>query len=110
VINKLVISGTIAQDPKAEKVGDNKTLLCSFPIAFESFGSKPEHTKVHWLYTKVWGKRAEFFSTLPEGTEVVAEGQLQEERWKDKQGDWQSRFVLNPGAIQVFNYNNGKED
>lgn len=103
-INQLVISGTIARTPEAKEVGEKGTLLVTFPIAFESTGKDKEHTRVHWLPCKVWGKRAEFFRDLPEGTELVAEGQLQEERWKDKQGNWQGRFVINPGTIQVFGY------
>lgn len=100
-INHLVVSGTIAKAPQVKEVGEKQTLLVTFPIAFESTGKTKEQNKVHWLTCKVWGKRAEFFKDLPEGTELVAEGELQEERWKDKSGNWHGRFVLNPGAIQV---------
>jgi single-stranded DNA-binding protein len=102
MINRLIISGTIAKPPRTQEVGEKNTLLCTFPIAFESRGRSEEQTRTHWITAKVWGKRAEFFADLPEGTEVVAEGQLQEERWKDKNDEWQGRFVLNPNSIQVF--------
>ena len=75
-------------------------MLVSFPITFESTGKSPEHTKSHRIMCKVWGKRGEFFQTLSEGDEIVGKDGS-EERWKSKDDEWQSMWVISPNDVQV---------
>jgi len=99
-MNKLILSGEVVKDPEAKEVGEKKTLLLSFPFAFKS--GTGEYEKTHRIICKIWGKRGEYLrDDLSEGDFLVLEGQLQEERWKNKEGEWQSMWVITPEQIQT---------
>lgn len=108
MINNLVLSGTLASEPKVTHVGDNNTQLVTVPVAFESKGyskTKGEFILNHRLTIKFWGKRGDAFKNLPEGTELLIQGQLKEERWKDKEGEWKGMFVCVPDHVHLLGKN-----
>lgn len=53
-----------------------------------------EFTETLFLTCKGWGKLSEQCRTLSEGDIVSAEGRLKWEKWKNKNGEPQSMYVL----------------
>ncbi len=101
-INRIIISGRIVRDPTKNEVKTQNgvTTVLNFSIANQTFRSN----EGSFFDCVFWGKRAEFFSNkLLKGLPVLIEGELRQDRWKDKNtSENRSRVVINVFNIFIF--------
>ncbi|HPC38640.1 MAG TPA: single-stranded DNA-binding protein [Exilispira sp.] len=102
-INKLIISGRLIKDPQRTEVmtQNGPITLLRFTIANQIY----RNNESNFFDCNFWGKRADYFSNkLNKGTHVVIEGELKQDRWKDKNtSENKSRIVINVVSIFIFN-------
>jgi len=88
-MNKVIICGRLGKDPELRRTSSG-TAVVSLSVATSEVwnsksGEKQEHTE--WHNVTVWGKRAETCEKyLSKGREVLIEGKLRTEKWRDKEG------------------------
>ena len=88
-MNKVILCGRLGQDPELTYI-TNGTGICKFPLATSSVwldqgGQKQERTEWHRIV--VWGKQGENCAKyLNKGREVLLEGEIQYQKYTDKQG------------------------
>jgi single-strand DNA-binding protein len=99
-INKIIISGRLTKDPiRTEVMTQNgPTIILKFSIANQTYRSN----EGSFFDCNFWGKRAQYFSDkLSKGTAVLIEGELKQDRWKDKNtSENRSKIVIN--VLNIF--------
>ncbi|MCR4421829.1 MAG: single-stranded DNA-binding protein [Exilispira sp.] len=103
-INKIIISGRLTRDPiRTEVVTQNgPTIILKFSIANQTYKSN----EGSFFDCNFWGKRAEYFSNkLSKGALVLIEGELKQDRWKDKNtSENRSKIVINVLNLFLLNF------
>jgi single-strand DNA-binding protein len=108
-MNKVILSGNLGQDPELRQVGD--TSVTSFSLATTKryktkTGEKAKKTE--WHNVKAWGKKGEVINQyLKKGNSVLIEGELQYEKWEDKNGNKRQRATV---VLNDFEFIGGKTE
>lgn len=108
-MNKVILSGNLGQDPELRQVGD--TSVTSFSLATTKryktkTGEKAKKTE--WHNVKAWGKKGEVINQyLKKGSSVLIEGELQYEKWEDKNGNKRQRATV---VLNDFEFIGGKTE
>lgn len=113
-LNKIFISGRLTQDPEIREVGQNKTKLAKFGIAFNrKFGTvRGQKKESLFVDIQVWDKQAEFIQRyMHKGDTCVVEGELVMEQWRSKMGEFKSRLAIKAERVdKVFVRSKEEED
>lgn len=103
-INRVIIAGRLVKDPIRNEVNTQTgvSTILKFTIANQTFKAN----EGSFFDCTIWGKKAEFFSSkLVKGTPVLIEGELKQDRWKDKNsGENRSKIVINVINLYVLSY------
>lgn len=108
-MNKVILSGNLGQDPELRQIGD--TSVTSFSLATTKryktkTGEKAKKTE--WHNVKAWGKKGEVINQyLKKGSSVLIEGELQYEKWEDKNGNKRQRATV---VLNDFEFIGGKTE
>ncbi len=100
-INKVVLVGRVANDPKCEDKGTYK--LCRLSVATTTQVKTRDGMKdeVCYIDMTVWNKEAERCGTLlRKGMPLTVEGRLKLEKFKDKMGNDREKHVIHPDLIK----------
>jgi single-strand DNA-binding protein len=84
-LNNVVISGSVAVDPKLDKTARGHS-VCKLRIrnTKRNAGKNPEHT---FFDAVCWNEQADYvFNNMPKGTKVVITGRLKMDEWTDAGG------------------------
>jgi single-strand DNA-binding protein len=94
-INKVILVGTLGQDPELKKTNSG-TAVCQLSVATnekwkdKNTGEQKESTE--WHRVVLWQRLAEIAAQyLTKGSQVYIEGKLQTRKWQDKEG--QDRYT-----------------
>lgn len=94
--NKVVIIGRLGNDPDLKSTRSG-TSVCNLSVATErnvKQGDKWE-SKVVWVRVTVWGRRGETVDRyLSKGSKLLVEGELDLNKWEDRQGNKRSDLVV----------------
>ena len=95
-LNNVQVVGNLGHDAELRYTNTQKA-VCTFDIAVTKPGSQqynqPERTT--WFKCVVWGKLAEVLHTrLKKGTQVYFSGELNENKWKDRDGNERKTMEL----------------
>lgn len=87
----VTIMGHLGQNPELRTL-ESGTQVCNASIAYTPFGDgKP----TIWFTLTVWGKQAERFEKwFKKGDLVLAEGELDQQKWTGKDGEEKSKLVI----------------
>ena len=98
MLNNTTVQGRCVADIETKTVGDNIS-VAEFTVAWSEKYKDTEHKL--FLRCKAWRGTAEFASKyFSKGAELIVEGKLGTEEWKDKEsGKNQSKTILNVEKI-----------
>jgi single-strand DNA-binding protein len=97
-LNKVILAGRLGRDPDVRDAGT--TRIAEFSIAMDrpapSKDGGDREKLTTWVTIKAFAKQAEFAERwLKKGSAVLVDGELQEEKWKDKEtGKDRSKLVV----------------
>ena len=97
-INKVIIVGTLGQDPELKQTS-NGTAVCQLSLATnEKWKDKSgeQQEKTEWHRVVLWQRLAEIAGEyLHKGSQVYIEGKLQTRKWQDKEGNdrWSTEII-----------------
>lgn len=108
-INKVILVGTLGQDPKVTQMKDGKNMMALSVATNDSWKDKTtgeKQEKTEWHRVVVFGDAIVNILTniLKKGTKVYVEGQLNNKSWMNDQGQKQSmtQVVINGGRGEVI--------
>lgn len=112
-INKVILVGTLGQDPKVTQMKDGKNMMALSVATNDSWKDKTtgeKQEKTEWHRVVVFGDAIVNILTniLKKGTKVYVEGQLNNKSWMNDQGQKQSmtQVVINGGRGEVIALDN----
>jgi single-strand DNA-binding protein len=96
--------GRLTKDPVVRETTNSK--VCTFDIADNKRVAGKEET--FFFRCKAWGKQAEIIGEyLKKGSRIFISGDLEEEKWNDKEGNKRSTVTLN---VRDFDFLDGKKE
>lgn len=102
-MNLLVVTGRLGRDAEL-KYTTQGTAVCNFTVAVERKWGKGEQsqTKTIWLSVNLWGKYGESINRyLRKGRKVTVQGELDEDKWEDKEGKKRSRMFVHAREVDI---------
>lgn len=92
-LNNVVISGSVAVEPKLDKTGKGHS-VCKLRIrnTKRGAGKQPKHT---FFDAVCWNEQADYvFNNMPKGTKVVITGRLEMDEWTDQGGQRRNKLYI----------------
>ena len=103
MLNKIVLQGRLTAEPELKTTQSNIAYL-DFTVAWNNKYRDIE--KVCFLRCKAWRNTAELvFKWFHKGQEIIVEGNMVTERWKDKEGNNKSTLVC---EVEQVHFTSGK--
>lgn len=101
MLNQSIFIGRIANEPVLEYTPANRTPYCRLRVAVErDYASKDGERKTDFLSCIAWKGTAEFIARyFRKGSMAAIRGRLEEDVWKDKEGNTRSRMTVNVSGI-----------
>lgn len=107
--NVVVLTGRLGKNPEVKTTPSGKS-VGSFSIAVDrGYGDKK---RAVWVNIEVWNKTAEAVARLvTAGKRVTVVGELDEETWKDKEGNDRRRTKVVAQSVDIIDFaDKGAED
>ena len=100
------IKGRLTKDPDLTETKTGKKLL-SLSLAYNSLQrTDPDGSNTNFIRVEVWEKVAEIFAPLlKKGVEVLVNGNIVQNRWKDSEGNLKSYHKISAGSISITDLN-----
>ena len=89
---KFIVVGHLGKDPEMKTVGAKDTELTEGTVAVSVGWGDRKHT-VWWDFV-VWGRQAPWAAESKKGDAVLIEGEIEEQKWTDKEGGERSKRVI----------------
>ena len=99
--NKCIFVGNLTKDAESRMVGETEVAKYSVTIN----GRKEKVTYIDCDHWRVGG----VLPYLTKGTSVLVEGELEQQSWKDKEGNPKSKMVLQVRSLQLLGGKKVKE-
>ncbi len=95
-INTVIINGFVATEPKI-KYSTDGTAVCSFVVGTRTAKS------TEYFPIVVFGRLAEVCSEfLKKGRDILINGTVRQNRWKDENGNTKSRIVIRGKSVDFL--------
>lgn len=95
-LNKVIVKGRLVADPRVTQLGNNRK-VANFPIALNRYYlDKDRNRQVETSYVDCEFFVSQKFNTdfLKKGVNVFIDGGIKQQKWKDKDGNNQSKVVI----------------
>lgn len=100
-MNNITIIGNLTRDPEL-RYFESGNSVASFSIAWNEY-KKGGEQEVHYFDCKAWGKTAETLANhCRKGSKVGLTGTLKQERWESKEGNKQSKVIINVDRLDLL--------
>jgi len=103
--NRVILVGNLCRDPEV-KQAPSGTPVCDLRLAVnESYKTQTGdlHESVHYVDVTVWDRTATNCQTyLRKGSQVLVEGRLQYDEWKNPQGETRSKLRVRAERVQFL--------
>ena len=101
--NYTAVEGRLTRDLELSHVGAKGTAMTKLSIANETgFG---DNKKTNFIDATAWGKTAEYLCNYArKGARVLVAGKLQQDSWKDKEGNNRSKLSINVDDVSLFDF------
>lgn len=102
-MNKIIVNGRLGSDSELRYTQQQRP-VANFPLAIEKRLGKnfEQKTRTIWITVNFWGKAAEGLNKhLRKGRKVTVCGELDEQRWEDKQGNKRSKTIIIAQEIDI---------
>lgn len=103
-MNKVFLTGHLGADAEL-KYTQNQTPVANFSMATTKKWGKGEDSKEKtiWHTVNIWGKTAEnIYQFLKKGKKVSLMGEIDENKWEDKEGNKRSRTIIISHEIEFM--------
>ena len=103
-MNNVILVGNLGSDAEL-KYTQNQTPVANFSLATtKKWGDKDnKKEKTIWHTVNVWGKYAEnIYQYLKKGQKVAISGEIDENKWEDKDGNKRSRIIIIAQEIEFM--------
>lgn len=101
-MNTVVIVGRAGQDAEIKYFESGK-VKTSFSLASGRWDSKTKAEVTDWFNIDVWDKQAEFAGEyVKKGRQVVVEGRINVNKWKDASGEEKERFLVVANNVRLL--------
>jgi len=103
--NRVILIGNLCRDPEV-KQAPSGTPVCDLRLAVnESYKTQTGeiHDSVHYVDVTVWDRAATNCQTyLRKGSQILVEGRLQYDEWKNPQGETRSKLRVRADRVQFL--------
>lgn len=100
-INKVIIMGTVTENIMPTMAG--ATQVAKFNICnkrkYKNFKTQEDVTETNYIDVEAWGKVAESIKSLKKGTEVIVEGRLKINKFKDAMGQDKRSSIVSAESV-----------
>lgn len=95
--SKTIVIGNLGRDPELRYTTDGKAVTSMSVAVSRSYKKGDDRVEVtDWFNVVVWGQGAEYIAeNARKGDRVFVEGEMREEKWKDKDGNEKRSWKLN---------------
>lgn len=104
-VNKAIVIGRLGRDPEAMHTGHGN-MVTTLSVATESSSKGQDGQWVQqtdWHRIVVWGRQAEMcVRHLRKGSQVYAEGRMQQRKWSDRDGAQRVSFEIIAHTVQFL--------
>jgi len=102
-VNYCSFIGNLTDDPKLRKT-DQGTPVANFSVAVNKPGKRDDRDEPLYMDVQCWEKLAESVDEyLAKGRKVFVSGELQMQRWRDKETDEKrTKYVLNARVVEFL--------
>jgi len=99
--NWIQVSGRLASDIEKKQVKEQTVV--QFTLVYETMRkTDKDGSHANFIEVELWGKLADLYSTLlVKGMEIIATGELFQQRWVNKDGKKAQKFAINAQAIAI---------
>lgn len=104
LLNSVVLTGRLGQDPTLRQVGKNMTDLCTFSLAVSDdvFDKNAERT-TSWFNIQFWGSSAgRAASALRKGLRVGITGTLSVDEWTGRDGKKRNTVNITGSSFEIL--------
>lgn len=99
-MNTVVLTGRVVAEPERKQAGSAKLAMCSLAVN-RSKGKGEQETSYFDL--QFWNKLAETaVQYLKKGKHIAIKGELQQQRWKAKDGKGRSKILINVHSMEFL--------
>lgn len=96
-MNRIIIKGRLTKDPELKTTNSGKN-VCNFDVAV---GRNFNHEIADFFECTVWNEKAEFIcKNFGKGKEILIEGEMQSEKFTDKNGNKRTSWKINVDRIE----------
>ena len=105
-MNICQIKGRLVKDPELTETKTGKKLL-NFSLAYNSWQTTDsDGSNANFIRVEAWEKIAEIFAPLlKKGVEILVNGAIVQNRWKDPDGNSKSYHKISAGSISITDLN-----
>ena len=105
-MNICQIKGRLTRDPELAETKTGKKIL-SLSLAYNSLQSTDtDGSNANFIKVEAWEKIAEIFAPLlKKGVEILVNGNIVQNRWKDSEGNLKSYHKISANSISITDLN-----
>jgi single-strand DNA-binding protein len=105
-----IVAGRLGRDAELRYLQDG-TAVCTLSLAVDLYRGKDKPKDTLWLDVKCWDKTAERVSDLTKGAPILVEGNLDMEKWTDKQtGSERTKTVVRANRVSPLTWPDGERE
>ena len=104
--------GNLTRDPEVKFIPSG-TAICNFSLAVNKKFKQGNDwkTSVCYIDIEVWGKSGEAAGQhLSKGRQVLVVGELEQDRWEDKQGNKRSKHKIVASRVVFLDKSSGEQE
>lgn len=112
MLNMVVFQGRVAQDPVLEQTPQRNVPFCRLRVAVErDYASEGGQRKTDFLTCIAWRETGKFAAKyFKKGSMVTVRGRLEEDVWKDSEGNTRSRMIVNVDGLYFGETKRAREE
>lgn len=97
--NHVILVGRLTRDPEVKFFGNDSKAVCNMGIAVSKKSGDNEYTV--FVDVEAWGRTGELCGQyLTKGSQVLVDGELKQDSWKDKDGNKRSKLKVSAYKVQ----------
>ncbi len=110
MLNYITIHGRLTADPEFKQTQSGVS-ICKLTVAVDRSHKSGEETQTDFFNVVCWRGLADMVSKyFHKGKEIIVSGEMQSEKWKDKEGNNRISWTLNATTIDFCGKRNQNEN
>lgn len=111
MLNVVIIEGRLSHDPEITQTSVKGVCYCKLRFATERDYVTDGKRKTDFLSAVAWRETAQFVAqNFRKGDAITIRGRLEEDVWRDQEGQQRSRMVINVDQVYFGETKQARED